>query len=157
MHAKAIRHIAKKPSVKAPALAPVPTLDEATADKLVAAARAVREKAHAPYSQFKVGAAVLGAKGGIYTGCNVENSSYGLSVCAERNAVAAAVAGGEKRIEAVVVMTQSAEPSPPCGTCRQVLSEFGPDVLIVLVNQEGHEERMRLSDIFPRPFSRDYL
>lgn len=155
MHAKAIRNVVRK-APKTPRLEPVPSIDEATIEKLIAAARAVREKAHAPYSQFKVGAAVLGADGGVFAGCNVENSSYGLSVCAERNAVAAAVAGGEKSVVAVVVATQSAEPSPPCGTCRQVLSEFG-DPLIVLVNNEGHEERLHLNEIFPRPFSRDYL
>lgn len=140
-----------------PALATVPIVEERQVRALLDAASAVRGRAHAPYSQFKVGAAVLGASGTVYAGCNVENSSYGLSVCAERNAVAAAVAGGEKKVLAVAVVTQGAEPSPPCGTCRQVLSEFGPNALVILKSTEGREERLRLSEIFPRPFSSDYL
>lgn len=156
MHARAIRAVARK-AAKSTVLEPVPSLGEATVSALVDAAHTVRPSAYAPYSRFKVGAAVLGASGKIYTGCNVENSSYGLSMCAERNAVGAAVAAGETRIVAAAISSQSDPPSPPCGMCRQVMAEMGYDSLIVLVNQEGAEERVRLKDLYPRAFSKDFL
>ncbi len=95
--------------------------------RLVAAARKVRTAAHAPYSQFLVGAAVIDDRGLIHVGCNVENASFGLTICAERNAVAAAVAAGARRIRAVAVVTAAKPPASPCGACRQVLAEFAPD------------------------------
>ena len=96
-------------------------------DALVEAAHAAAEKAHAPYSEFKVGAAVRAADGSIFSGANVENASYPLSLCAERSAVSWMVSAGQREIEAVAIWTDTPEPTPPCGGCRQVLAEFAPD------------------------------
>lgn len=120
-------------------------------ERLVAAARSVRRRAYAPYSGFHVGAAVL-ADGRIYRGANVENASYPLSVCAERNAVAAAVAAGRRRIEAVAVVAGDEEPTPPCGGCRQVLHEFGPGMLVVSETTAGRRARWRLDELLPAAF-----
>lgn len=116
-------------------------------EPLIRAAWEVRERAHAPYSKFHVGAAIL-AGGEVFTGCNVENLSYGLTICAERVAVGSAIAAGARRIEAVAVVADTAVPVSPCGACRQVLAEFG-DPWICLANRE---ERMvfRLSELLPR-------
>jgi cytidine deaminase len=116
-------------------------------EPLIEAAWKVREMAHAPYSKFHVGAALL-VEGRIFTGCNVENLSFGLTVCAERVAVGTAVAAGLRRIEAVAVVADTAVPVSPCGACRQVLAEFG-DPLVCLVSRE---ERVvyRLSELLPR-------
>jgi len=100
---------------------------------LLTAARAVRARAHAPYSRFQVGAAVLDERGRVHVGCNVENASYGLTVCAERNAVAAAVAAGARALRAVSVVTEAVPPASPCGACRQVLAELMPDGGLVLM------------------------
>jgi cytidine deaminase len=121
-------------------------------ERLVAAARAAREHAHAPYSRFKVGAALLMEDGSVVTGCNVENRSYGLSLCAERNAVTAAVGRGLKRPQAVVVVTQSSPPAAPCGMCRETLRELVADVPIVLVNLEGERLERTLADLLPDSF-----
>ena len=120
--------------------------------KLLAAARAVRLRAHAPYSKFRVGAAVLDERGRVHAGCNVENASYGLTVCAERNAVAAAVAAGAKRIRAVAVV--AAPVASPCGACRQVLAELAPDgAPVLLVGPSGSSAREhRLGDLLPHSF-----
>ena len=106
-------------------------LPDETVRRLREAARNASANAYAPYSEFRVGAACLTAGGRIFTGVNVENASYGLSVCAERNAVFQAVAAGERHIQAVFVYTPTAEPTTPCGACRQVLSEFGRDMTIL--------------------------
>ncbi len=111
-------------------------------------AREVRERAHAPYSGFKVGAVVVGRGGEAFAGCNVENLSYGLTMCAERVAVGAAVAAGVTGIEAVVVVADTSEAISPCGACRQVLAEFG-DPELLLVGRNG-SERFRLSELLPR-------
>jgi cytidine deaminase len=120
-------------------------------DRLVAAAWKARKRAHAPYSRFPVGAAVL-AEGRIFTGVNVENASYPLSVCAERNAVAAAVAAGKTAIEAVAVVAGTDGPTPPCGGCRQVLNEFGPQMLVVCEGVSGLRSEWVLSAILPNAF-----
>jgi cytidine deaminase len=122
---------------------------------LVDAATSVRSHAYAPYSGFQVGAALLGESGRVYAGCNVENVSYGLSSCAERNAVFRAVGDGERRFTAIAVVTAAATPTPPCGACRQVLSEFaaGSDMDVVMVTTGGTRKTRRLSALLPESFS----
>lgn len=123
---------------------------------LAAAAREVQSRAYAPYSKFPVGAAVLGESGRIYTGCNVENASYGLTVCAERNAIGAAVAAGETRIAAVAISVPK-KPCPPCGVCRQVLAEFGdPDVPVALIGGRRRAIHL-LGNLLPYAFDPSYL
>jgi cytidine deaminase len=121
-------------------------------DKLISAAKAVREYAYARFSNFRVGAAILSADGRIFTGCNVENSSYGLTICAERTALFKAVSEGCKDIVALALFTDSVPPARPCGACRQVLFEFNPDLEIVSANDAGTKDKFRLSDIFPEGF-----
>jgi len=120
-------------------------------DRLVTAAREARERAYAPYSRFHVGAAVL-AGGRVFAAPNIENASYPLSVCAERNAVAAAVAAGERSIEAVAVVADNEDPTPPCGGCRQVLNEFGPEMLVICEGVGGRRATWRLPEILPHAF-----
>ena len=121
--------------------------------RLLQVARAARARAHAPYSKFRVGAAVLDDRGRVHAGCNVENASYGLTVCAERNAVAAAVAAGAKRIRAVAVVADPA--AVPCGACRQVLTEFGgPASEILLGGANGAvASATTIGALLPRAFS----
>lgn len=118
-------------------------------ERLIELAREVRRQAYAPYSNFRVGAALLGASGQAYTGCNVENISYGLTVCAERVALFKAVSEGEREFRAIAVVTDNA--ASPCGACRQVLSEFGRDMEVIIA-QDGCEgyEILSLSDLLPR-------
>ncbi len=124
---------------------------------LAAAARAARQRAHAPYSRFKVGAAVL-ADAAIHAGCNVENASYGLTICAERNAVAAAVLAGAKGIDALVVVSNTSPPTPPCGMCLQTLAEFGePSLPIILVGKGDERTETTLGALLPRAFSKAFL
>ena len=121
---------------------------------LLSAARAVRRRAHAPYSKFQVGAAVVDERGRIHVGCNVENASYGLTVCAERNAVAAAVAAGARRVRAVAVVTPTRPPGPPCGACRQVLAELATaDARILLASPTGAAQTTTLGALLPQSFS----
>ena len=122
-------------------------------DKLINAARAVRENAYAPYSGFKVGAAILAEGGNIYAGCNVENASYGLTICAERNAMGALIAGGEKRPVSIAIVAKDGVTCPPCGACRQVLMEFNPDLEIILESGDNGYEFFKLSEILPLSFS----
>ncbi len=123
-------------------------------DDLLQAAAEVREQAYAPYSGFKVGTALLGASGRIYKGCNVENVSYGLSSCAERNAIFGAIAEGERRFSAVAVVTGASTPTPPCGACRQVLIEFasGGDMDVVMATLAGQRKESRLAALLPESF-----
>jgi cytidine deaminase len=121
-------------------------------EPLVAAAWAARERAHAPYSRFPVGCALLMEDGSIVTGCNVENRSFGLSVCAERNAMTTAVGRGLQRPQAVVVVTSSSPPSAPCGMCRETLREFVPDVPVLLVNPDGERLERTLAQLLPDSF-----
>jgi cytidine deaminase len=121
---------------------------------LVTAARAIRRRAHAPYSNFRVGAAVRDERGRIHVGCNVENASYGLTVCAERNAVAAAVAAGARRIRAVAVASGARPPASPCGACRQVIAELGgPDTEVLIAGATGAAERTTLGALLPQAFT----
>lgn len=124
---------------------------EAAIEELVAAASAAREQAYAPYSGFRVGAALL-AGSRVFTGVNVEIASYPISVCAERNAVAAMVIGGERTIDAVAVVTGADEPTPPCGGCRQALWEFGRDALVVCATTGGARMTSTMRELLPDAF-----
>ncbi|MBL7033904.1 MAG: cytidine deaminase [Candidatus Delongbacteria bacterium] len=129
-------------------------------DKLTAlteAATAAREQAWAPYSNFHVGAALLTTDGQIFTGANVENSSYGLSVCAERIAVFKAVTAGQREFAAIVIVTDTAIPTPPCGACLQVMSEFAPTLQVHMVNLAGTSKSYTLNELMPHGFSNSYL
>lgn len=128
--------------------------------RLIVAAQRARVKAYAPYSQFCVGAAILTEGGRVFTGCNVENATYGATLCAERSAVAAMVTAGQRAPVACAVVTGSGRPAAPCGICRQVLFEFAPNLLVILasVDERGrvvpsHTDTMRLSALLPRAFS----
>lgn len=125
--------------------------------KLIEAALKAREKAYAPFSNFKVGAAIEDASGHVHMGCNVENSTYGLSMCAERVAVFNAVSAGARQFVRVVVAADTEVLTPPCGACRQILWEFCGDVDVVLTNLSGKRETFRLKDLFPRPFDASFL
>jgi cytidine deaminase len=120
-------------------------------DELVAIASKVRSAAYAPYSKFAVGAALLTKSGRVFTGCNVENISLGLTICAERAAVATAIAAGEKDFTVIVVVTASKTPAVPCGACRQVLAEFSPTMRIVAATTTGQFEEFELADLLPKP------
>ncbi len=131
-------------------------------DSLIQFAIAAREKAHAPYSGFKVGAALEqaaadGSKPTVVTGCNVENATYGLTVCAERVAVWKAVSEGATGFSRIAIAADTETLTPPCGACRQILWEFCGNLEIILVNLHGKSETLRLADIFPRPFDSSFL
>src|SRR5258708_31451431 len=131
----------------------MPTTLTPQQEKMLSAARAAFKNAHAPYSNFKVGATILTDRGTMYQGCNVENASYGLTICAERNAIFAAVAaeGSGMRIKAVAVATERDGPCAPCGACRQVIFEFGPDALVLFHGQSGTEQ-MAITKLLPEGF-----
>ena len=126
-------------------------------NSLIDAALAVRANALAPFSKFAVGAAVEAADGRIYTGCNIENVTYGLTICAERVAIFKAISEGVRTFRRVAVAADTENLTPPCGACRQILWEFCGDVELVLVNLAGKTETCRLKDLFPRPFDASYL
>ncbi|HAG07745.1 MAG TPA: rRNA maturation RNase YbeY [Peptococcaceae bacterium] len=121
-------------------------------DELLEAARRAMENAYAPYSGIRVGAAVRTASGAVFTGCNVENASYGLTLCAERAAVAAAVAAGHRDVVAIAVVSDAEKVHSPCGACRQTLHEFNPDMLVIHTNPAG-THRYRLRELLPAAFS----
>jgi cytidine deaminase len=118
-----------------------------------AAALTAMERAYAPYSQFRVGAALVGADGRLFAGCNVENSAYPAGICAERAALAAAVAGGVSQFELLVITSEADEPTPPCGMCRQALVEFAPRLTIVSYTRHGTEAQWNLATLLPQPFT----
>jgi cytidine deaminase len=126
-------------------------------DELVSAALRARDNAHAPFSKFRVGAAVEDEAGTIYTGCNVENATYGLTVCAERVAIFKAISEGARRFKRIAVAADTDELTPPCGACRQILWEFCGDIEIVLANPRGKTEALRLGVLFPRAFDASFL
>ena len=124
---------------------------------LIAAARAAREHAHAPYSNFRVGAAVRTKSGKIYGGCNIENATYGLTLCAERVAIFKAMSEGEREFNAIAVVTDTEKLTPPCGSCRQIIWEFCGEVPVIMSNLKGQIERDTSSNLLPRPFDRSFL
>jgi len=124
---------------------------------LIKAATQAREHAHAPYSHFRVGAALRAKSGRIFTGCNIENSTFGLTLCAERVAVFKALSEGERAFDAVAVVAETERLTPPCGACRQILWEFCRDAEIVLANLSGQIEVRRISDLFPEAFDASFL
>jgi len=126
-------------------------------DALLEAALAVRANAFAPFSKFQVGAAVEDADGRIHTGCNIENATYGLTLCAERVAIFKAISEGVRSFRRVAVAADTEVLTPPCGACRQILWEFCGDVEIVLVNLRGKTETYQLKELFPKPFDVSYI
>ncbi|MDO8500410.1 MAG: cytidine deaminase [Gemmatimonadaceae bacterium] len=126
-------------------------------DALRQAAFAAMENAYAPYSRFRVGAAVRTATGEIVAGCNVENAAYGEALCAERAAIAAAVARGLRDFEEIVIASESDDPTPPCGSCRQTMSEFAPDLKVTSYAKNGKQATWRLTDLLPAAFTLNHL
>ena len=126
-------------------------------DPLIQAALLARDQAYAPYSHFKVGAAVSDETGRIFTGCNIESASYGLSMCAERVAVFKAVSEGSGKLTRIVIVADTDMLTPPCGACRQILWEFCRDAELLLANLTGKQETMMLNQIFPRPFDASFI
>ena len=126
-------------------------------DTLLTVALTAREHAFAPFSKFKVGAALESQAGQIFTGCNIENATYGLTLCAERVAVFKAISEGARQFQRVAVAADTDALTPPCGACRQILWEFCGDIEIVLINPRGKIETHRLKDLFPKPFDVSYL
>jgi cytidine deaminase len=130
----------------------MPKITEAALRRLEKAARSAAGKSYSPYSSFPVGAAVLGGTGKVYSGCNVENASFGLCNCAERTAIFTAVTAGEKIIRAVAVYTPTPLPTAPCGACRQVINEFGPEATVVSVCDSKNRIETSLSALLPGAF-----
>lgn len=121
-------------------------------EKLINLAREAMEKAHAPYSKFKVGAALLTKRGKIYTGCNVENVSHSPTNCAERTAIFKAVSEGEKEFKAIAIISNSPKPTAPCGSCRQVLYEFGEHIKVIMTNLNGKILKKSINELLPFAF-----
>ena len=128
-----------------------------TENELIEAATDVRNRAHAPYSNFKVGAAVETEDGEVYTGCNVESASYGLTVCAERVAIWKGISEGVSKFGRIAVVVDTEELTPPCGVCRQIIWEFCGDVPVILSNLHGKSERIQMSELLPRAFDSKFL
>ena len=128
-----------------------------TTDELIAQARQVRENAAAGYSNFKVGAALLSSDGRVYTGCNVENATYGLTVCAERVAIFKAISEGARHFTRIAVVADTDRLTPPCGACRQIIWEFCGDAEVILANLGDQRETFQMRDLFPRAFDASFL
>lgn len=131
------------------------TLTSSEQDELLHLAALARQSAYVPYSHFAVGAALRAEDGRIFTGCNVENASFGLTICAERNAVAHAVAEGARRFDAIAVVTENGV--TPCGACRQVLAEFGPAMTVIVADEAGQRRVYTIGDLLPDAFTPDQL
>lgn len=126
-------------------------------EALIAAARQTRENAHAAYSNFRVGAALRATSGRIFGGCNVENATYGLTVCAERVAIFKAISEGERGFDAIAVVTDADSLTPPCGACRQLIWEFCGDIPVILANLKNKSEVIAMHALFPKPFDASSL
>lgn len=125
--------------------------------ELIAAATAVRENAYAPFSDFRVGAALETDDGEVISGCNVESASYGLTVCAERVAIWKAISQGKRKIKKIAVVADTEDLTPPCGVCRQIIWEFGGDIPVVFANLGGKVETVQMRDLLPRAFDTKFL
>ncbi len=128
-----------------------------TSKDLIEAAVKVRENAHAPFSDFKVGAAIETRSGKIFTGCNVENASYGLTICAERVAIFKAISEGETEFTKIAVVADTPELTPPCGACRQVIWEFCGDIPVIMSNLKNETETLQMQELLPRAFDAKFL
>lgn len=128
-----------------------------TSKKLIEAAKKVRERAFAPYSKFKVGAAVITKDGKIFTGCNIESASYSPTVCAERVAIWKAVSEGETELEQIVVVADTENLTPPCGVCRQIIWEFCGNIPVTMANLKGDSETISMKELLPRAFDMEFL
>ena len=126
-------------------------------DHLIVIAKQTRENAHAPYSNFRVGAALRATSGRIFGGCNVENATYGLTICAERTAIFKAISEGERGFDAISVVTDTDTLTPPCGACRQLIWEFCGDIPVILATLKGRTEVLQMRDLFPKPFDASNL
>lgn len=126
-------------------------------EELVKVASLARQRAYAPYSKYKVGAAIRTARNKVHVGANVENASYGLTVCAERSAVFAAVNAGDTRLDAIAIVVDADRLPSPCGACRQVLAEFAPGMRVILATTAGQRKATTLADLLPEPFLPDAL
>ncbi|MFQ5712965.1 MAG: cytidine deaminase [Candidatus Scalinduaceae bacterium] len=124
-------------------------------NELIKKAKSAREHSYSPYSKFKVGAALKTKNGMIFTGCNIENSSYGLSICAEREAIFKAVSAGEKDLDTIAVVTDSDKLTTPCGACRQVMWEFSKDMTIMVANLKGKRKEFNIKELLAHPFEKD--
>ena len=125
--------------------------------KLINEAEKARKRAYTPYSKFKVGAAVLNADGKIFTGCNIENASFGLAICAERVAIFKAISEGSTKFEAIAVIGDTVTPCSPCGACRQVISEFGEDIPLIMANLKGDVKIKKIKELLPEAFGKNDL
>jgi cytidine deaminase len=126
-------------------------------DALIAAAKQARENAHAPYSNFRVGAALRAKSGRVFSGCNVENATLGLTCCAERTAIFKAISEGERGFEAIAVVADTDTLTPPCGACRQIIWEFCGDVPVIMANLKGKVLQEKMADLLPRAFDSSFL
>jgi cytidine deaminase len=125
--------------------------------KLISEAEKARKRAYTPYSKFQVGAAVLCADGKIFTGCNIENASFGLAICAERVAIFKAISEGSTKFEVIAVIADTDKPCSPCGACRQVISEFGEDIPLIMANLKGDVKIKKIKELLPEAFGKDDL
>lgn len=130
----------------------MPDIPQNTLQNLIVKAKDASKRAYCPYSKFRVGAAVLANTGDIFSGCNVENASYGLTMCAERNAIFQMVAKTQRQIQAIVIYTPTEDPAAPCGACRQVINEFGPDARVVSVCDGPERIETTLNELLPQVF-----
>jgi cytidine deaminase len=126
-------------------------------EDLAGAALSARDRAHAPFSKFRVGAALEDESGDVYSGCNIENATFGLTMCAERVAVFKAISEGARRFRRIAIAADTETLTPPCGACRQILWEFCGDIEILLCNPRGKSESLRLKDLLPRAFDASFL
>ncbi len=126
-------------------------------NELINKAKNAREHSYSPYSRFKVGAALKTKNGMVFTGCNIENSSYSLSICAEREAIFKAISAGERDLDTIAVVTDSDKLTTPCGACRQVMWEFSKDMTVVVANLKGEKKEFKIKELLAHPFGKDTL